>query len=221
MSRDSDYTFVKTDTADIEAALVAAYEEITGVTVRPASPEKLFISWVASIIVLERVYINYVGNQNIPSRAAGSNLDALGQLFFGVQRPQATKAVCTVRFYISEAQAAAVLIPRGTRVTDTNAVLYWETTADAYVAIGDTYADVTVQCLTAGTVGNGYAADGKYRYDHVLMEQQDFYEALGDDAVSMANKYHLLLWDRDAGSGQSVPMVMGTPFSKAPRTNSA
>lgn len=48
----------------------------------------------------------------------------------------------------------------------------------------------------------------KYRYDHVLMEQQDFYEALGDDAVSMANKYHLLLWDRDAGSGQSVPMVM-------------
>ena len=48
----------------------------------------------------------------------------------------------------------------------------------------------------------------KYRYDHVLMEQQDFYEALGDDAVSMANKYHLFLWDRDAGSGQSVPMVM-------------
>ena len=40
------------------------------------------------------------------------------------------------------------------------------------------------------------------------MEQQDFYEALGDDAVSMANKYHLLLWDRDAGNGQSVPMVM-------------
>ena len=48
----------------------------------------------------------------------------------------------------------------------------------------------------------------KYRYDHVLMEQQDFYEALGDDAVSMANKYHLILWDRDAGNGQAVPMVM-------------
>ena len=48
----------------------------------------------------------------------------------------------------------------------------------------------------------------KYRYDHVLMEQKDFYEALGDDAVSMASKYHLQLWDRDAGNGQSVPMVM-------------
>ena len=48
----------------------------------------------------------------------------------------------------------------------------------------------------------------KYRYDHVLMEQQDFYEALGDDAVSMASKYHLKLWDRDAGNGLVVPMVM-------------
>ena len=48
----------------------------------------------------------------------------------------------------------------------------------------------------------------KYRYDHVLMEQKDFYEALGDEAVSMASKYHLQLWDRDAGNGQSVPMVM-------------
>ena len=38
----------------------------------------------------------------------------------------------------------------------------------------------------------------KYRYDHVLMEQQDFYEALG----------HLKLWDRDAGNGLVVPMVM-------------
>ena len=42
----------------------------------------------------------------------------------------------------------------------------------------------------------------KYRYDHVLTEQQD------DDAVSMASKYHLKLWDRDAGNSLVVPMVM-------------
>ncbi len=48
----------------------------------------------------------------------------------------------------------------------------------------------------------------KYRYDHVLTEQQDFYGALGDDAVSMASKYHLKLWDRDAGNGLVVPMVI-------------
>jgi hypothetical protein len=31
----------------------------------------------------------------------------------------------------------------------------------------------------------------KYRYDHVLMEQQDFYEALGDDAVSPSDHSRL------------------------------
>ena len=48
----------------------------------------------------------------------------------------------------------------------------------------------------------------QYRYDHVVMEQDGFYETFADDAVSMANKYQLPLWDRDAGNGQVVPMVM-------------
>ena len=48
----------------------------------------------------------------------------------------------------------------------------------------------------------------QYRYDHVVMEQDGFYETFADDAVSMAKKYQLPLWDRDAGNGQVVPMVM-------------
>ena len=48
-------------------------------------------------------------------------------------------------------------MPAGTRVTDTSSTLIWETTADAYIAIGDTYVDVSVQCQTTGTAGNGYA----------------------------------------------------------------
>ena len=51
-------------------------------------------------------------------------------------------------------------------------------------------------------------AASQYRYDHVVMEQDDFYEAFSDDAVSMAKKYELPLWDRDAGNGQMVPVVM-------------
>ena len=204
MSREIDYTFVPTDTSDIEAALVAAYEEITGVTVRPASPEKLFISWVASIIVLERVYINYVGNQNIPSRAVGDNLDALGELFFGVERPGAVAAVCTVRFYISAAQTSAVLIPAGTRVTDQNAALYWETTADAYVAAGSTYADVSVRCQTAGEVGNGWSA-GQI---NTIVDVYDYYSGCrnttesegGGDAATDDEYYELMRAAMDAKS---------------------
>lgn len=157
MSRNSEYQFISTDTNDLVTQLISAYEQITGITVQPASPERLFIQWIADVIIQERVLNNYTGNQNIPSRAEGLDLDALGELFYGKIRPAAQSAICTVRFHISEAQDSAILIPEGTHVTDTNKTLTWETTADAYIPIGATYIDVMVQCQTVGVVGNGYA----------------------------------------------------------------
>ena len=157
MSRNSEYQFVDTDTDALVESLVSAYETITGHAAAPASPERLFISWVANIIVQERVLNNYTGNQNIPSRAEGANLDALAELYKTTVRPAAKAATTTVRFYISAAQATAVLIEAGTRVTDVSSTLIWETVEDAYVAIGDTYVDVQVKCQTVGLIGNDYA----------------------------------------------------------------
>lgn len=157
MSRNANYQFVSTDTEELVTLLVAGYEEITGTTVDPSSPEKLFMQWVANIVLQERVKMNYIGNQNIPSRAEGQNLDALAELFYNLPRPSAKPATCTVRFYISEAQETAILIPQGTRVTDKSSTLFWYTTEDAYIAIGSVSADVHVECITSGNVGNGYA----------------------------------------------------------------
>lgn len=157
MDRNSQYQFVSTDTDTLVAELVSAYEEITGMTCQPASPEKLFIQWVANIIIQERVLLNYAGNQNIPSRAVGENLDALADLFLEEKRPAAQSAVATARFYITEPQSSAILVPIGTRVTDGDGQLIWETTLDAYVNIGETYVDVPIKCQTPGVIGNGYA----------------------------------------------------------------
>ena len=156
MSRPAEYKFIPTDPEDIVIWLTAIYEEIMGVTVQPASPERHFIQWMAEAIVLERVLTNYTANQNIPSRAVGENLDALAELFYTQERPQAKAATCTVRFTISEAQGFAVLIPKGTRVTDARKTLVWETLEDVYVNIGETYADIKVQCQRPGKQGNGY-----------------------------------------------------------------
>lgn len=158
MSRNSDYQFVSTDAEALQAQMIAAYERICGVTVQPASPERLFIQWVASIILQERQLLNYAGNQNIPSRAAGENLDALAELFCLRERPEAQPAACTERFYISAAQTQAVLVPAGTRVSDKANTLIWETEADAYIPAGDTYIDLPLRCQTPGTVGNGWAS---------------------------------------------------------------
>ena len=156
MGRNTEYQFISTDTAEIVSLLTTAYEKITGITVHPASPEHLFIRWMGNIIIQERVLNNYTCNQNIPSRAEGRNLDALGELFLEQTRPGAKPARCTIRFEISEAQLFAVLVPAGTRVTDTGGVLIWQTEADIYVPAGETSVDAEVVCQTSGTVGNGY-----------------------------------------------------------------
>ena len=67
MSRNADYQFVSTETEELVALLVAAYEQITGATVQLGSPERLFIQWAGSALVQERVLTNYAGNQNIPT----------------------------------------------------------------------------------------------------------------------------------------------------------
>lgn len=157
MSREQ-YQFIPTAPDEIIAWITAKYEEMTGVTVQPGSPEMLYVRWAASVVIQERALTNYAANQNIPSRAAGENLDALAELFYMKERPQAKAATCTMRFHISEAQEFAVLIPGGTRATDASSTLVWETPEDVYVTAGETYADVKVQCQTKGRAGNGFVA---------------------------------------------------------------
>ena len=157
MSRNPEYQFVSTATDELLRILIEGYEHITGRTVHPADPDRLFIDWVAAIIVQERVKTNYIGNQNIPSRAEGENLDGLAELFPVQERPRATPSRTTMRMTISEPQPGAILVPTGTRVTDTARTLYWETEENVYVRPGDSYIDVTAVCQTVGTAGNGYA----------------------------------------------------------------
>ena len=187
MSRNTEHQFIPTDTGEVVALLTAIYEQITKTTVHPASPEKLFIQYMANIIIQERVLNNYTGNQNVPSRAEGENLDALAELTHIGARPDAKAAACKVRFSISEAQDTAILIPAGTRVTDPANTLIWETEADAYVPIGETSVELSVRCQTAGTVGNGYAA-GQI---NTLVDVYDYYS----ECVSTT----------ESGGGSNVP----------------
>lgn len=187
MSRKTEHQFIPTDTGEVVALLTALYEKIFKTTVYPASPERLFIQYMANIIIQERVLSNYAANQNVPSRAGGKNLDALAELTHIKGRPEAKPAVCKVKFSISEAQNTAILIRAGTRVTDPANTLIWETEADAYVPIGETSVELPVRCQTAGTIGNGYAA-GQI---NTLVDIYDYYS----ECVSTT----------ESGSGSDVP----------------
>lgn len=174
------YEFVSTDMDELDRLLVAGYEQFFGKTVMPGSPERLFISWVEDAIMYERAQNNWTGCQNLPSSAEGEYLDGLAELFYLQERPKPTAATCTMRFYISEPRQTAVLIPAGTRVTDDNAALYWETSADEYVPIGATYTDVQVTCQTVGTAGNDYAVGDI----HTAVDIYDYYSGCSNITVS-------------------------------------
>lgn len=200
----SEYQFVNNDTAALQADMIALYEQMTGLTVHPASPEKLFIAWVSAALVQAYAMMNFVGNQNIPSRADGENLDALGELFYAIERPEATSAVCTERFTISEAQNFDIAIPAGTRVTDASRSLFWETTAEIVIPAGHTTAAVTVRCQTAGVSGNGYVA-GQL---NTIVDVFQYYSSCtnlttsdgGSDAATDEEYYALLKASQDAYS---------------------
>lgn len=156
MSRGTDYKFVQTDTAGVLSVLVSKYEELTSRTLLPADPDRLFLSWVADVIVQERTLLNFSANQNIPSRAVGKNLDALGETIYNVKRSAAKPSKCNMQFDIIEAQESAVLIPEGTVVTDEGRKMMWATVEDALVPVGETTIIVAAECKTDGEIGNGY-----------------------------------------------------------------
>lgn len=202
--RNTQYKFVSTDPDEIVAELTSIYESITGRTVHQASPEKLFIQWVANSFVLLYAQINYIGNQNIPSRASGENLDHLAELFFMHTRPQAVAATTVFRFTISEAQETAILIPEGTQVTTPDWEPVFETTEDAYVNPGETTVDVPAVCQTLGSAGNGYAAGTL----NELVDVFTYYESVenlsttagGIDMATDDEFYDLLVASEDAYS---------------------
>lgn len=203
MSRQSTpHEFVNNDPEIIEASLRSMYELITGDIILPASPVRLFISWVTDAVAQILAMINHAANQNIPSQAVKANLDALGELFYGKKRPKAKPASVTMRFTISQVQATSVLIPKGTRISVSSDDLIFATDADAYVGIGQLTADVHAVCQTPGEVGNGYTPGSIT----TLVDPFPYYQSCdnittsdgGADAATDDEFYELMVASQDA-----------------------
>ena len=159
-----DIDFVETDTETIESNLIALYESLVQQVpgrerykVYPASPERLFISWIASIIVQQRVLINETAKKNVPRYADGEYLDSLAELFKDLERLPASPASAMFRFYISEPQQKSIIIPAGTRISFDGALMF-ATKEPLEIKAGSTYGDIEGECTTTGTVGNNLAA---------------------------------------------------------------
>lgn len=149
-------SFVDTDTERLVNSLIHSYEIFTGRKLYPADPARLFILWIADIIAQERVITNESAKQNVPRYAEGEYLDSLAELFRDTERLQPSYAMTTIRFYLSEPQTSAQIIPKGTRVTVDGEITF-ETTEATTIMHGAEYGNAHAVCQTAGAIGNGFA----------------------------------------------------------------
>ena len=132
------------------------YTEETGrkIKLRPGDKEHIHLRVLAGQYYQMYQQLDYAAKMNLLKYSKGDFLKHLGafkKTF--IQEPRA--AVVKVRFTLSEARKDVIYIPEGTRVTAGDGV-YFATDDYAEVAAGESYADVTCTCETAGDIGNNY-----------------------------------------------------------------
>lgn len=148
---------IERDPAVIEGEMVALFEQMTGRTLHPAQPERLFISLMAYRETLVRMQIQDVALQNTVAFARAPMLDFLGELV-GTERLPATPAVATLRFTLAARQASAVTVPAGTRVQSADGRATFATRAALVIPADSDSGTVGAEATVAGSAGNGYAA---------------------------------------------------------------
>ena len=148
-------SFVEVDTEKEKQQVIANYEAITGRTLASGDPVRLFIETIVSEIIQLKVAINHTGLMNLTAFATGGFLDYQGN-FVGAQRLQASSAITTIKIKLSTAQASAITIPKGTRVTTANSTIYFATDEVLIIPSGKTEGSINATCTTTGIVGNEY-----------------------------------------------------------------
>lgn len=146
--------FVTTDKDAVEKEIFALYTSVTGRTLTPADPIRLFLLVITNIVILLLNRINDTGKQNLLAYARGNNLDHIG-IALGVERLQATGAVTTMKLTASMARPEGIAIPKGTRFTSGDGA-FFALTEPYYLSATQTTISVKAVCTEASAKGNGY-----------------------------------------------------------------
>lgn len=150
-------SFAPLDPAENEKNILGRYERITGLTLYPGDPVRLFLESVAMDITVLCGLIDTAGKQNLLAFASGAHLDHLGALM-ATARLSRGSARCLLRFELASPLDFAVLIPPGTRAGTQDRRLSFATDAAATIPAGETVTEATATATTPGAEGNGLLA---------------------------------------------------------------
>lgn len=155
-----DIDFVPKDVETLLSDMIAEYEkayfEQTGKVkkLQPGDPIRIFIYSQALRIYTAYQLIDYTAKMNLLKYAKGDFLDNIGARV-GAKRLQASSAVTTIRFTLSEIQNNVISIPKGTRVS-AGENIFFATQSYGEIPIGSNHIDLKVYCLEKGIVGNDF-----------------------------------------------------------------
>ena len=154
MDNFEEYEAIDSDAWEIKRDMINKFQELSGRSLREASPETLIFSTVAyQLALLEEKYNDDI-KQNYLRFARDERLDLKGE-FYGnrgkrlIEQP----AVATFRFYISSIQTTDTVIPKGSRIRYNE--LYFETDEEYKITKGKLSVDGKATCNTLGIIGNG------------------------------------------------------------------
>ena len=147
-------SFAPLSAADIEASILTTYEGLTGVSLQPGDPVRLFLEALAYVLSVQNRLLNLTGQQGLLAYAQGAHLDHLGALM-GVARIPAQSARLSLRFVLGEPLGFAVPIPEGTRVATKDGQIAFATVSDSEIAAGELQVDVAALCTTSGAQATG------------------------------------------------------------------
>lgn len=148
--------FIETDAEQVLADFIADYEALAGKKLQPGQAEQLLIQAACNRITLLKIDVNETANQNLVDFAKAPAIDYLGALV-GVTRLTASSAECVIRFTLVTGHGA-LNIPAGIRIQSIDGQVIFITTESKAVAPTDATADVSAECQTVGSAGNGYTA---------------------------------------------------------------
>ena len=153
----ADIVFAEKSAEEIESSIITLYENLANRTLAKGDPVRLFLETIVLIIVNQRSLIDNAAKMNLLAYAEGDYLDHIGTLL-DVTRLEASHAMTTLKFTLSEAQSSTVIIPEGIRVSPGGGDILFATTESVEIASGEREATITAQCTEAGIQGNGYVA---------------------------------------------------------------
>ncbi len=152
-----DIIFADKSADDVESEIITLYEGIAERTLAKGDPVRLFLEAIILVIIQQRALIDYAAKQNLLAYSEGSYLDHIGALL-NVTRLDASHAMTTLRFTLSDIQPTLIIIPEGIRASPGGGNILFATTESVEIPAGERYVEVTAQCTLAGTQGNGYIA---------------------------------------------------------------